>query len=436
MAQLLVIYWNEICRLGNLRRFRRLCELIQVQVCSRRPPPASPRASRKFASSELRDSESGGSDISDKSSLLASDGGSTSERRVGCSSVASRGKTCAKKPAGATAASTTTPLSNVVVVGSRRPSPKSPSNPLANPILEEVLETQTNNQDTSVEVSSSSPAKLEKSSLLVHDDNLEKMNVQNGLSPEQRENGNPPTSIVPNETEVVETNKSPSPPQDNNATKVVVANKIKGKSTRGDSTDALLSDEDKSPNDENNSTIEWDDRKSKQNAAITHSNSITLLPRSNATAKKRNEIPTKEETEASHLIDHDCERHSTTFVQYFAVPYLTARARGENHSSFSFLYYSFRSVSFLFSFHYVPGLLKLSLTNCVSAGGRGVEQLLLWQWTDKAKRRHTLAYQKTTKQKNTPWSTSAVELGVITQLSFLLNLQCFYWLWISCIFPI
>ncbi len=240
-----------MCRLclGNLRRFRRLCELIQVQVCSRRPPPASPRASRKFASSELRDSESGGSDISDKSSLLTSDGGS-SERRAGSSSVASRGKTCAKKPAGPTATASTTSTSPVSSsnVGTRRPSPKSPSNPLTNPILEEVPETQTNNQD-SVEVSS--PAKLEKSSLLVHDDNLEKMNVQNGLSPEQRENGNPPTSIVPNETEVVETNKSSS--QDHNAK---VANKTKGKSTRGDSTDALLSDEDKSPNDENNPSME------------------------------------------------------------------------------------------------------------------------------------------------------------------------------------
>jgi hypothetical protein len=236
-------------RLGNLRRFRRLCELIQVQVCSRRPPPASPRASRKFTSSELRDSESGGSDISDKSSLLTSDGGN-SERRGCSSSAVSRGKTCAKKPAGATGSTTTsTPSPVSSILGNRRPSPKSPSNPLANPILEEVLETQSNNQD-SVEVSSSLPI-LEKSSLLVQDDSLEKMNVQNGLSPEQRENGNPPTSIVPNETDVVETNKSSS--QDNN-TKVAI--KIKGKSTRGDSTDALLSDEEKSQNDENNASME------------------------------------------------------------------------------------------------------------------------------------------------------------------------------------
>ncbi|XP_046460817.1 serine/threonine-protein kinase BRSK2-like [Daphnia pulex] len=252
---------------GNLRRFRRLCELIQVQVCSRRPPPASPRASRKFTSSELRDSESGGSDISDKSSLLTSELGGNSERARGCTSSAavSRGKTCAKKPAGATssttaATTTATPVSTSIL-GTRRPSPKSPpSNPLANPILEEVLETQqqsqsNNQQQDSVEVVGSSLPILEKSSLLVQDDSLEKMNVQNGLSPEQRENGNPPTSIVPpNETDVVETNKSSSQ-QDNNA-KVAPAIKIKGKSTRGDSTDALLSDEEKSQNDENNASME------------------------------------------------------------------------------------------------------------------------------------------------------------------------------------
>lgn len=256
-----------IAFIGNLRRFRRLCELIQVQVCSRRPPPASPRASRKFTSSELRDSESGGSDISDKSSLLTSELGGNSERARGCTSSAavSRGKTCAKKPAGATssttAATTTAAPVSTSILGTRRPSPKSPpSNPLANPILEEVLETQqqsqsNNQQQDSVEVVGSSLPILEKSSLLVQDDSLEKMNVQNGLSPEQRENGNPPTSIVPpNETDVVETNKSSSQ-QDNNA-KVAPAIKIKGKSTRGDSTDALLSDEEKSQNDENNASME------------------------------------------------------------------------------------------------------------------------------------------------------------------------------------
>lgn len=235
--------------LGNLRRFRRLCELIQVQVCSRRPPPASPRASRKFTSSELRDSESGGSDISDKSSLLTGDGGN-GEKRASSSSAVSRGKTCARKPAGATGSTAmSTPAPAVSsILGTRRPSPKSPSDPLANPILEELAETQSNNHD-SADVSNT--AVLDKSSLLVQDDNLEKMNVQNGLSPEQRENGNPPTSIVPNETNIVETNRSSS--QDNNEK---VAMKMKGKSSRGDSTDALLSDEEKSPNDENNPSTE------------------------------------------------------------------------------------------------------------------------------------------------------------------------------------
>lgn len=230
--------------LGNLRRFRRLCELIQVQVCSRRPPPASPRASRKFASSELRDSESGGSDISDKSSLLTNESGNSEKR---ASSMASRGKTCAKKPVGGSTTSTSTPPVSSSNLSTWRQTPNSPSNPLANPIMEEVPEMQPNNQD-SVEVGSPT-----QTSLLAHQDNLEKMNVQNGLSPEQRENGNPPTSIVSNETEVVETNKTTTP-QDNNAK---VVNKNKGKSTRGDSTDALLSDEDKSPSDENNPSMEW-----------------------------------------------------------------------------------------------------------------------------------------------------------------------------------
>lgn len=49
---------------GNIRRFRRLCELIQAQVCSRRPPP-SPRAQRKFAQ-ELSESSSCGSDTSER----------------------------------------------------------------------------------------------------------------------------------------------------------------------------------------------------------------------------------------------------------------------------------------------------------------------------------------------------------------------------------
>jgi hypothetical protein len=74
------------------------------------------------------------------------------------------------------------------------------------------------------------------------------MNVQNGLNSvtEQRENGNPPPSIVPREdTDTVETNKSLSEEKLTNS-------KPKNKSARCDSTDALLSDEEKSLVDENN----------------------------------------------------------------------------------------------------------------------------------------------------------------------------------------
>uniref|UniRef100_A0A0K8SMS9 Serine/threonine-protein kinase BRSK2 n=1 Tax=Lygus hesperus TaxID=30085 RepID=A0A0K8SMS9_LYGHE len=49
---------------GNIRRFRRVCEHIQSQICSRRPP-SSPRASRKFAT-ELSESSSCGSDTSER----------------------------------------------------------------------------------------------------------------------------------------------------------------------------------------------------------------------------------------------------------------------------------------------------------------------------------------------------------------------------------
>ncbi|RZF48750.1 hypothetical protein LSTR_LSTR013834 [Laodelphax striatellus] len=49
---------------GNIRRFRRVCEHIQSQVCSRRPP-SSPRASRKLTS-DLSESSSCGSDTSDR----------------------------------------------------------------------------------------------------------------------------------------------------------------------------------------------------------------------------------------------------------------------------------------------------------------------------------------------------------------------------------
>ncbi|XP_065172466.1 serine/threonine-protein kinase BRSK2 isoform X2 [Atheta coriaria] len=48
---------------GNIRRFRRVCEHIQAQVCTRRPPP-SPRAQRKFGA-EISESSSCGSDSSE-----------------------------------------------------------------------------------------------------------------------------------------------------------------------------------------------------------------------------------------------------------------------------------------------------------------------------------------------------------------------------------
>nr|CAI5844498.1 unnamed protein product [Callosobruchus analis] len=49
---------------GNIRRFRRVCEHIQAQVCTARRPPPSPRAQRKFApgAGELSESSSCGSD--------------------------------------------------------------------------------------------------------------------------------------------------------------------------------------------------------------------------------------------------------------------------------------------------------------------------------------------------------------------------------------
>ena len=71
------------------------------------------------------------------------------------------------------------------------------------------------------------------------DDHLEKMNVQNGLCAEERENGNSLTTIVPMEDRKAKPN---------------LANKSRVKSPRGDSTDALLGDDDKSSFDENNST--------------------------------------------------------------------------------------------------------------------------------------------------------------------------------------
>lgn len=60
---------------GNIRRFRRVCEHIQSQVCSRnvginlggqsRAAPPSPRASRKFTT-EMNESSSCGSDTSER----------------------------------------------------------------------------------------------------------------------------------------------------------------------------------------------------------------------------------------------------------------------------------------------------------------------------------------------------------------------------------
>lgn len=59
---------------GNIRRFRRVCEHIQSQVCSgyegmlrgqRRAAPPSPQASRKFAT-EMSESSSCGSDTSER----------------------------------------------------------------------------------------------------------------------------------------------------------------------------------------------------------------------------------------------------------------------------------------------------------------------------------------------------------------------------------
>jgi len=253
---------------GNLRRFRRLCELIQVQVCSRRPPPASPRASRKFASTEIRDSESGGSDVSDKLSLLAaeSSSSSSSERRAAVqSSAAGRGKSyCPKKsatPSTSSAMSTSTSKNPPSLPERTLPKtpPKTPTS--RNETLEELSSIQqqqqqqqqpqqqqqqqqtskscSNQDQLELQIISSSPSETTS-----RDDNLEKMNVQNGLFPEERENGNNSlTSIVKMESDL--TSGKSSPPE---------MNKTKAKSTRGDSTDALLSsDDDKLTFDENNS---------------------------------------------------------------------------------------------------------------------------------------------------------------------------------------
>ena len=131
---------------------------------------------------------------------------------------------------------------------------KSPCNPPANPILEEVPETQPQQNNQEIE-EMTCPSLQDTSNLVILDDNLEKMNVQNGLNSitEQRENGNPPPSIVPREnTDTVETNKSLSEEKLTNS-------KSKNKSARCDSTDALLSDEEKSLVDENNPMDWWVD---------------------------------------------------------------------------------------------------------------------------------------------------------------------------------
>ncbi|KAL5237026.1 hypothetical protein ACI65C_004436 [Semiaphis heraclei] len=49
---------------GNIRRFRRVCEHIQTQMCARKAPP-SPRATRKF-NTDLSESSSCGSDTSER----------------------------------------------------------------------------------------------------------------------------------------------------------------------------------------------------------------------------------------------------------------------------------------------------------------------------------------------------------------------------------
>lgn len=240
--------------------------MIQVQVCSRRPPPASPRASRKFASSELRDSESGGSDVSDKLSLLAAD--NAADRRS-----AARVKSCgvARKSSPVSAVAAATSSSSSSTGGDttpRRPSPKtSPNQPSNHSIAEEVPDvlhqpTKANNhpaEPATIDTQESSNQQQQQQQVMNEQNNLEKMNVQNGMSSEQRgDNGNaPPASIVPppvnNETDT--TTSSSSPPDGTAAVvKALTGNKSsnKSRSTRGDSTDALLSDEDKSPVDENN----------------------------------------------------------------------------------------------------------------------------------------------------------------------------------------
>lgn len=208
-----------------MRRFRRLCELIQVQVCSRRPPPASPRASRKFPSNEIRDSESGGSDNSDKLSLLTNDG----ERSQG-SSVKSKGG--AKKPSSMPA----TPSQLSQDEASNRPSPKSPVAAIPEESKEKESSGAQTNQDVAITVSK----ETSKSQILL-DNNSDNSNSQNGV--EKHENGNSPAAAEKENGESA---------CDNVRTKVT---KPKTRSCRGDSTDALLSDEEKSSSVDENASL-------------------------------------------------------------------------------------------------------------------------------------------------------------------------------------
>jgi len=270
---------------GNLRRFRRLCELIQVQVCSRRPPPASPRASRKFASTEIRDSESGGSDVSDKLSLLSAAENSSDRSRSAVPS-AGRGKSYSAKktnatatptppaPVAAPATATATPTATETAASSSvassstsstssasstsKSSPSLPEralakvpatpNTVANPIpksrdtfedLSQQPQQQQQQQQTELEIISKEEKRESR------DEDLEKMNVQNGLFPEERENGNSLTSIV---------KMGSGSCGSCDSTTAVGKTSVKSSSSRAESTDALLADEDKLLSfDENNS---------------------------------------------------------------------------------------------------------------------------------------------------------------------------------------
>ena len=194
-----------------------------MQVCSRRPPPASPRASRKFPSNEIRDSESGGSDNSDKLSLLTTEG----------SSVKSKGG--AKKPSSMPA----TPSQLSQDEASNRPSPKPP----VAVIPEESKEKESSGAQTNQDVAITVPKESSKPQISL-DGNSDTSNTQNGV--EKMENGNSPAAAGA-EKENGETANC-----DNARTKVT---KPKTRSCRGDSTDALLSDEEKSSSVDENASL-------------------------------------------------------------------------------------------------------------------------------------------------------------------------------------